>query len=100
MSGLCDGRSLKHLVDQPSSGFFSYLSGPFFLFDPLSIVGFLIARIFGHLLLGAYMGTRWEIRRYVCMIDELEEQFKMHLYTDFAMAGQVAFSLVACMGTL
>ncbi len=25
---------------------------------------------------------------------------EMHLYTDFAIAGQDAFALVACMGTL
>jgi hypothetical protein len=37
----------KCQVDQPN--FCSNLSGPFFLFDPLSDLGFLIARIFGHI---------------------------------------------------
>lgn len=40
---------LKYLVDQPLGNFYSNLSGPFFLFDPVSDVGFLIARIFGHI---------------------------------------------------
>jgi hypothetical protein len=40
---------LKYPVDQPLSNLCSNLSGPFFLFDPLSDVGFLIARIFGHI---------------------------------------------------
>lgn len=39
---------LKRPVDQPLNNFYRNLSGPLFLFDPLSDVGFLIARIFGH----------------------------------------------------
>jgi hypothetical protein len=34
------------------------------------------------------------------MINDPGEPSETHLYTDFAMAGQDAFALVACMGTL
>jgi hypothetical protein len=48
MSGRCDvDLEISKLINLRVTC--SNLSGPFFLFDPLSDVGFLIARIFGHI---------------------------------------------------
>ncbi|KAF8493439.1 hypothetical protein F5888DRAFT_1636604 [Russula emetica] len=93
-------KSLFYPSSFPSSAYLSYiscwesegslamsgrnLSGPFFLFDPLSDVGFLIARIFGHIPYLLVGGT-WALGG---------------KYEDFAIVGQDAFALVACMGTL
>ena len=61
MSGERDFDLEFELIDQLSSGFFcSKLAGPFFLLSPLSVEGFLVARMVRQIPY-LHAGTRWAL---------------------------------------
>jgi hypothetical protein len=87
----------KYSVNRPSSGFCSNLSGLFFLLDPLSSAGFLIAQVTGQI---PYLlrGTTWGLgKKHEGMDASQTVQGKLsetHT-TVFATVGQDAFAMVA-----
>jgi hypothetical protein len=97
MSGQCDFPG-NHISYQPSSHFCSNLSGPFFLFSPLSTVGILVARMIRQIPY-LHMGSTWALggkHEGAGTRQTMQEKLtETHSQTDFVTAGQDALALVA-----
>ena len=86
----------RYSVNQPSSEFSSNLSGLFFLLDPRSAVGFMIARVVGEIPY-ILLGFTWGLSKKHEGTDTsqtVQGKLSEIRTTAFATAGQDAFAMV------